>query len=146
MSYDFGVGFAAKASASGFQLLAQVAEILDNPVMHDCHPLSAVRMRVDLCRATMRCPTRVADAYGAVKRLALKPPLEVFQFPLGAAAGKLTVLQSCHSGRIVTAIFQAPQGIDEVIRDRLPAENPDDSAHPLFSYYSKKFDTEEPRL
>src|SRR5215210_2552189 len=119
MSYDFGVGFAAELSAPAFQFLAQVAEILDDAVMHDCHPLSAVRMRVDLCRATMRCPTRVADAYGAVKRLALKSPFEVFQFPLGTAADKLTVLQSSNSGRIVAAIFQAPQGIDEVIRDRL---------------------------
>ena len=62
MSDDLAVGLGGELGALPFQLPAQLAEVLDDAVMHDGEPVGRVRMCVVLGRASMRCPAGVADA------------------------------------------------------------------------------------
>ena len=65
----------------------------------------------------------------AVERLAAQPRFEVAQLALGAAARQRAVLERGDAGRIIAAIFEALERIDQLARDRLTAENSDNPAH-----------------
>ena len=75
MRDDFGVGLGCEFGALAFQLAPQLAEILDDAVMHDRELFGGVRMRVVLGRPAMRRPAGMADADGADERLARQPVL-----------------------------------------------------------------------
>ena len=92
-----------------------------------------VRMGVALDGLAVRGPARVADADVALQRLVGKAQLEVLQLALGAAAVQVAVLDGGDAGRIIAAIFEPPQRVDEVARHRLLSENADDAAHALVS-------------
>ena len=70
-------------------------------------------------------PMPIVPASGACDEL----DLEVAQLALGAAALEVAVLQGGDAGRIVAAIFQPLQRLDDQRRDRRRAENSDDAAH-----------------
>ena len=61
---DLGVGIRAKLDALGLQLGAQLAEVLDDAVLHHDHAAVAVGMRVGVALAgpAVRRPAGVADA------------------------------------------------------------------------------------
>ena len=86
-------------------------------------------MRVGLVGHAMGRPARVADADRAVERLALQPALEIDQLAFGAAAAELAVLDGGDAGRVIAAIFEPLQRIDDQRRDRRVADNSNDSAH-----------------
>ena len=69
MRDHFGVGLAAEFVAVLAELLAQLAEILDDAVVHDGHALGRMRVRVALARLAVGCPARMADADIAGQRL-----------------------------------------------------------------------------
>ena len=74
-------------------------------------------------------PARVADADRAGQRLAAEPRLEVDQLALGAPALDVAVDQGGDAGRIVAAIFQALQRLDQQGGDGSLADDSDDAAH-----------------
>ena len=111
------------------QLVAQLAEILDDAVVHDRELLGGVRMGVVLGRLAVGRPAGVADADRAGERLAVQPRLEVAQLALGAPARQRAALERGDAGGIVAAIFEALERVDELPRHRLTAENPDNPAH-----------------
>ena len=53
--------------------------IFDDAVMNDRNAINRVRMRVLLIWTAMGCPSRVANAYAAGKRLRTQPFLEVLE-------------------------------------------------------------------
>ena len=55
--------------------------------------------------------------------------LEIPELALGAAAGQVAAFERGDAGRIVAAIFEPLQRVDEERRDRRRAENSDDAAH-----------------
>ncbi len=124
-----GVGLGAEFGAGLFQLLPQLAEILDDAVVHDCEPVGGVRMRVVLGRPAVGGPAGMADAAHAAQRLSLQPGFEIAQLALGAAARQAAAFQRRHARGVITAIFQALERIDKLHRDRLTAEDADNSAH-----------------
>ena len=128
VSDHFGIGFAAELRAVLAELFAQLAEILDDAVVHDRDPLGRVRMRVDLGRLAVGGPAGVADADRAGERLAGEPLLQVLELALGAPARQRAALQRRDAGGVVAAIFQALERIDELARDRLTPENSNDPA------------------
>ncbi len=65
----------------------------------------------------------------AGERFAAEPLFEIAQLAFGAAAFQMAVLDGRDAGGIVAAIFQPLQRIDQQRRDRLTAENSDNSAH-----------------
>ena len=56
---------------------------------------------------------------------------EIAQLALGAAPRQPAALQRRHAGGIVAAVFKALERIDQLHRDRLAAEDADNSAHPV---------------
>jgi hypothetical protein len=51
------------------------------------------------------------------------------QLALGTPAGKLSGLQGGDAGRVVAAVFEPLERVDERARDRLTSENAHNSAH-----------------
>ena len=128
MRDHFGVGLARELRAGLFQLVAQLAEILDDAVVHHRDPVGRVRMRVALGRLAVGRPAGVADADGAVERRLAQPVFQIAELALGAAARQRAALQRRDARGIIAAIFEALERVDELPRHRLMAENPDNPA------------------
>ena len=132
MRDHLGVGLAGELRAVLLQLVAQLAEILDDAVVHDRELVGGVRMRVVLGRLAVGRPAGVADADGALQRLALQPRFEIAELALGAAARQRAAFKRRDAGGIVAAVFQALERIDELPRHRLTAENPNNPAQVVY--------------
>jgi hypothetical protein len=107
--------------------------ILDNAVVNHDEAASAIAMgmRVFLCRASMRGPTGVANAEGPIERVLTENLFEVDELALGAADFKRGARRAADSDarRVVSAIFQSPQSLDDD-RDYFFGTNvTDNSAH-----------------
>ncbi len=113
-----GVGVALEHVALGAELRLELAEVLDDAVVDDRDLAVHVRMRVALGGTAVRRPARMADAGVALQRLLQQAAFEVAQLALGAAALEVTVLDGGNAGRIIAAILQPTQGVDEVGSDR----------------------------
>ena len=98
MGDDFGVGFGAEGGALFFERLAQLAEILDDAVMHDRKTLGGMRMRVVLGWLAVRRPARMADTGMTGQRLAIEALLQILQFTFGPSALEMTVLHGSNAG------------------------------------------------
>ena len=113
------------------QLVLQVEVVLDDAVVHDDDLAGAVlvRMGVLFSRPAVRGPARVADAVDAFERLRVDRLLEVHELARASAALDLPVADDGDARRVVTAIFEPPQSVDEDGHNFLRAEITDDSAH-----------------
>ena len=94
-----------------------------------------MRMGVLFGGPAVRRPARVADAVRAVQRVHPDDFFQVAQFARSAANGELIVpIQHRDSGRIVAAIFQPLQAVQND-GDRFPVPDvSDNSAHVLSGY------------
>ena len=119
MQHRLGVGLGLEHVALGGELVAQLLEVLDDAVVHDRDALVHVRMGVALDRLAVRGPARVADAGAALQGMVGEPQLQVLELALGAAAIEVAVLDGGDAGRIIAAIFEPPQRVDEIARHRL---------------------------
>ena len=129
LRHGLGVGLGLEGIAVRLELGAQLAEILDDAVMHDGEPLRRMRMGVALGRTSMRRPARMADADEARERRLREPRLEIAQLAFGAPPLEPAFLQGRDAGGIITSIFEAFQRIDELRRHRRLADDPDNAAH-----------------
>jgi len=71
----------------------------------------------------------MADADRALHRLGFEPGNEVGELAFGAAAFDAAVDQGRDAGRIIAAIFKAPQPLDQLARDRFLGDDADDAAN-----------------
>ena len=129
MSDHLGVGVGAEFRTLALELVAQLAEILDDAVVDDGEAVGGVGVGVAFGRSAVGGPTRVADADAAGERLAREPGLEVAQLALGTPAGQLPVFQRGDASGIVASVFEPLECVDERGRDRLTPENANNSAH-----------------
>jgi hypothetical protein len=65
----------------------------------------------------------------AGQRLVGEKPFEVEQLALGTAARELAVDDGGDAGRIIAAVFEAFQRIDEAAGNRLVSDDTDNSTH-----------------
>ena len=119
----------ANSKPSASSSVAQFAEILDDAVMDDGDVVGEMRMRVGLVGHAMRRPAGVADADTAFERRRFQPGFEIDQLALGAAAVEMAVFDRGDAGRIIAAIFEPLQRVDDQGRDGLLADDADNSAH-----------------
>ena len=127
MRDNLGVGLARRRPAP--QLVAQFAKVFDDAVMDDRHPVVTCGWAL-LRRPSMGGPARVSDSNRAGERCAGKPLLEVLELAFRAQPRQVSVLKRRDAGEIVAAIFQPLERVDELIGNRLAAENDADySAH-----------------
>ncbi len=132
MGDDFRVGLGGELVAFGDQLLLQGNVVLDDAVVDDDNLAGAVAMRVSvLFRGTsVRGPASVADAVGAVERLQADDFFQVAQLAFGAANLQAAAIAGHRdSGRVVAAILQPTQAINDDRHYALFADITDNSAH-----------------
>ena len=98
MGDHLGVGLGRELDALLLQLLAQLAEILDDAVVHHGDLVGRVRMGVDLVRSAVGRPAGVADSAQAGERLARETLFEILELAFGAAAREVTALQGSDAG------------------------------------------------
>ena len=128
MGDHLGVGFAGELGAAGFQLLTELAEILDDAVVDHRDAVGGVRMGVGFGRLAVGRPAGVADAGVAAQRLAAQPVFEIAKLALGSAARQRAMLERGDARGIVAAVFEPLQRVDKLPRHRLTAENANDPA------------------
>ena len=100
--------------------------------MNDDHlaRLVAVRVSVLLGRAPVRRPTRVSDAVISVERVQANAFLKVAELPFRTPKFKmLSPVDHRDARRIVTAIFELPEAVDDQRHDLFITNVPDNSAH-----------------
>ena len=136
MGDDFGVGLGAELVAFLDQLPLQADVVLDDAVVHDDDLAGAVAMGMGVLfrRTAVRGPAGVADAVGAVERLQADDLFQVAQLALGAAhLQAFAVAGDGDAGRVIAAILQPPQAVDDDGNDLLLAYITDDAAHRVSS-------------
>ena len=93
MRDDLGVRLGGEDMALGGQLLAQLAEILDNAVMDHRDLVVGVRVRVVFVGAAMRRPAGVAEADVAGQRQLFEFILQIAQLAAGAQPRQPAIFQ-----------------------------------------------------
>src|SRR5258706_6352619 len=135
---DLGVGVALEHAAVGFERGAQRAEVLDDAVADHRDAAGHVRVRVALGGFPVSRPAGVSDADRAGQRHLAQHALEVHELPLSANHAQLAVYEHRYAGRVVAAVLEAPQAVeDHVLRAVTVSDVADDSTH--FLSYSSTF-------
>ena len=131
---DLGVGLGDELVALPLQLLLQVEVVLDDAVVDDDDLAGAVAVRVGvlLGRPAVRRPARVADAVVAGDRVGGDDVLEVRQLAGAAPQVDRAVAHDRDAGRVVAAILELPQPVDQDRDDVLRSDVSDDPTHKLF--------------
>jgi hypothetical protein len=110
----------------------QLEVVLDDAVVDDDDPPGAIAMGVGVFfRGTaVRGPARVRDAVAAVDRLVDEDLLEVAQLAGRPADVKLAAAVDHRDPcRVVAAVFELPQALDQDFNGVLRTDVPDDPAH-----------------
>src|SRR6185295_4627584 len=133
----FGIGVGRELVAQQLKRVAHVAVVLDDAVVHHAHAAADVRVRVALGRRAVRGPARMADADGALELLL---PGQLLQ--LGDAAARAQALERAvddrYPGRVVAAVLEAQQPLDQDRDDVARAYRGDDAAHGLTLRMTKR--------
>jgi hypothetical protein len=124
-----GVGVALEVAPLGFQLGLQHREVLDDAVVHQRHPAGRLRMGVAFGRNAVGGPARVADPHRGGQRLLGEQRLQAAQLALGPAPLDMAAHEPGHTRRVVAAVLQPLQALDQPCGDGRNAHDADDAAH-----------------
>src|SRR5712691_10957926 len=136
VSNDFRIGLGGDRILFFNKLFLQREVVLDNAVVHHYHLAGAiaVRMCILFCRTPVRCPAGVTDAVGAIERLEPDGLFQVAQLALGTAyLQAAAVARHSDSGRVIAAIFQPPEAVNNHGNHPLIAYVSDDATHLLIN-------------
>ena len=111
---DFGVGFGIEPVALGFHRRLDLLIILDDAVVDHRDSVGGhVRMRVGFAGATVRGPARMGNpdlsGVAVVQRPGQRRDLAHSAFLHKLRAG----VDECQPGRVVTAVLQSAQAVDQ---------------------------------
>ena len=127
-----GIGLGRERVAALLEPVAQLAEVLDDPVVDDRDLARAVLvgMGIEVVRPAVGGPARVGESDGGVRRAIGDGRLEVREFPGALLHEQIArIVDQRDAGRIVASVFEAPQPFDED-RPRLAGTRiADDAAH-----------------
>jgi hypothetical protein len=129
VGHQLGVGVREDLAAGRAQLGAQGHVVLDDAVVHHGHRARDVRVRVHLARAPVRGPARVADAYRAIERPLLEGALQVAQLAHGADHLDAARAVDGQARRVVAAVLEAPQAVEQDGGRRFVTDVSDNAAH-----------------
>ncbi len=132
VSDDFGIGFCREGVALFDQLFLQAEIVLNNAVVYDDDLSRAVamRMRILFGGTSMGSPTSVADAVGAVERLKTDGLFQVAQLAFGAAQLQFVPIAGHgNSSRVVTAVLEAPEPLNDDWNHFLLTDISDNATH-----------------
>jgi hypothetical protein len=88
-----------------------------------------VRMGIVDGRRAMRRPAGMGDAGGAGERAVVQDPGEIAELALRPAPVDPAAIQGGDAGRVIAAIFEPFQPVEQPLGDVFPADNANDSAH-----------------
>ena len=133
---DFGVGLGDELVALPLQLVLQVEVILDDAVVDDDDLPGAVAMRVGVLfgRASVRRPAGVADAVVAHERRQPNDRFEVRELTRAPAQIHGTVAHHGDAGRVVAAVFEPPQPVNQHGHHVLRPDVSNNAAHSYFFF------------
>src|SRR5262249_9160457 len=123
-------GVAAELDALGLQLSVQLTVVLDDAVVDDGHPLGAVqvRMGVAVVRRAVGGPPGVPDTGRAGNRQPGQLLVQVLDPP--GLLGRLQLFpDDGHAGRVVAAVLQPAQSLDDDVECLARADITYDPAH-----------------
>jgi hypothetical protein len=135
MRDDFGVGFGREGVALGAQLGLELEVVLDDAVVDQRDAAAGdMRMRVGLGDAAMRGPARMRDAERADAGLGLQLAVQLHHLADGAAqaqapAAVAASLGDGEAGRVVAAVFEPAQTLQQDRGYIMRRDGADDSAH-----------------
>jgi hypothetical protein len=133
MRDDFGVGLALEHAAARLQPSRSGLKFSMMPLWTSATSLRRMRVRVVRRRAAVRRPARVRDADGAGQRLFGQHLAQVDQLALGAAARSSRLDDRGDAGRVIAAIFQPLQAVEQPIGNGVIAQDSNDSTHEVCS-------------
>ncbi len=125
----FTVGLAQEFAAIGQQLIPQRLEILDDAVVDQRDRPRDVGMGIVDRRRAVRRPAGVRDTGVAVQLCSGQLARQIVQLAFGSATFELSIMHGADAGRVITAIFQALQAVEQALSHDLATDDPDNSAH-----------------
>ena len=132
MRRDLGVGLGLELVALGDELVLERLVVLDDAVVNDGDAVAReVRVRVGLGHAAVRGPARVRDAEPARERLRLRACVSSCA-TLPTVRRKPSLRFALHdgeAGRVVAAVLEPLQALDEHGDDVALCDGADDAAH-----------------
>src|SRR5438067_8165434 len=138
MADDLGIGFALELSALGNQLVAQRLEILDDPVVDQRDVPDDVRVRIPDRRRAVGRPARVRNAGDTVQRLLGQLVREIVELALGAPPLELAPFDRADAGRVITAIFEPLEPVEQPLRDIAGTDDPNNSTHACCNSFERR--------
>jgi hypothetical protein len=130
---DFGVRLGGELVPGLLQVEAKLAVVLDDPVEHDRH-LAVVaggeRMCVLLGDAAVRRPAGVAEAGRRGGDVRLRSVLQELEVPDRADVLESPLFEECDAGRVVAAIFEAREPLQQQRPRGSTTDVSNDPAHP----------------
>ena len=124
-----GIGVGDELAPLRLQLGPELAVVLDDAVVDHRHPAGGMGVGVGLAGLAMRGPAGVADARSAADGAPGDQLFELDELALGPAKLDQAVGERRETSRIVAAVFEAPQPVEDVRRRLIRARDTDDSAH-----------------
>src|SRR3569832_2928262 len=118
--------------ALGHELGPQLAEVLDDAVVHDGDLGARMRVRVQLGRGAVGRPAGMADAGMAGQWVAVEHRAQIAELARRAAARDVPAHQGGDARRVVAAILETLECIEDDGRDVARARNADYSTHIRF--------------
>ena len=128
---DLGIGLGDERVPLALQFLLQIEVVLDDPVVDhdDLSRAVAVRVRILFRRPTVRGPTRVADAVFTNEGIRDDDLFQVRQFARASSQVDDATGNDRNPSRVVAAILEFAQAVDQDRHDVLRADVADDSTH-----------------
>ena len=131
MRQDLRVGFGKELVLFLQQRVAQLQVVFDDAVVNDHDAVLAVmvRMRVFFGRTPVRGPARVPDAEQPAQRLRANDFFQVAQLSRRAADLQPAVPNHGNAGRVVTAVLQPLEAVNQDRNDFLLPDVTDNPTH-----------------
>ena len=124
-----GIGVGDELPPLRLQLRPELAVVLDDAVVDHRDAAGGVRVGIGFAGRAMGGPAGVADANCAADGAPGDQTFELDELALGAAKLDQAVGERRETRRIVAAVFEAPQPVEDVWRRLIRAGDTDDSAH-----------------
>ena len=132
---DLGVGLGLENMASFFELRPKRQVVFDHAIVHEdeAPALVEVGMRILVGYAAVRRPARMADSEMAMRRTVRNDLCQIGDASDGLPHFDASAIDGGNARRIIAAVFQAPQAVQEDRNRVCPADITNDAAHRILN-------------
>src|SRR5439155_19149066 len=133
MHDDFRIGLGTEAVAFCLERFLELAIVLDDSIQHDREPTvitTRERVRVLLVDGAVRRPARVTEAVVRLGTVGARGVFQKLEIADRADVLETAVLAQRDAGRVVAAVLEALEAVEQQLLSSPAADVPDDPAHP----------------